>query len=454
VTDSSRESETEGEAERSSVPEVRAAGVPAIDPLVGTTIAGRYRVERLLGSGGMGAVYRAEHVHMRKAVALKVLHREFLGVNEVVARFEREAIAAGRIEHPNVAPATDFGKLEDGSFYLVLEYIDGKSLRALIGEGPLPWERAVAIARQVASALVAAHAAGIVHRDLKPDNVMLVPQADGSERVKVLDFGIARVTLTDAPRDATHLTKVGAVMGTMAYMSPEQALGEDVDERTDLYALGVIVHEMITGKVPFDAPTAAQILAKQITEVPPALPPGVPAKLGILVGELLRKIRVERPPSARAVLQRLDGLDSASKPAPAAARSRPDRRRASYAIGVGAALLGILGVVALSNGEEQAPTPEALDSAAPTTSGSSARPAAASPSDGRDTLGKRRSEPAVADAGPAVSPAGSGAKPSTSPSGTATGSKSSTKKRTQSGDSSKRRTGPGGIYIPPPKDWF
>jgi serine/threonine-protein kinase len=281
---------------------------------------------------------------------------------------------------------------------------------------------------------------------------MLVPQPDGSERVKVLDFGIARVTLADAPRDSTHLTKVGAVMGTVAYMSPEQALGEDVDERTDLYALGVIVHEMITGNVPFDAPTAAQILAKQITEVPPALPPGVPAKLGILVGELLKKIRIERPPSARAVLQRLDGLDSASKPAPAKALPSPDRRRALYAIGAGAALLGILGVVALSNGEEQSPTPEALDSAAPITTGSSARPAAASPSDARDTLGKRRSEPA--DAGPAVSPAASVAKPSTSPSGTATGSKSSTKKRTQSGDSSKRRTGPGGIYIPPPKDWF
>ena len=288
------------------------------DPLVGTTVAGRYRVERLLGTGGMGAVYCAEHVHMRKAVALKVLHKEFLGVNEVVARFEREAIAAGRIEHPNVAPATDFGKLEDGSFYLVLEYIDGKSLRALIDEGPLPWERAVAIARQVASALAAAHAAGIVHRDLKPDNVMLVPQADGSERVKVLDFGIARVTLTDAPREATHLTKVGAVMGTVAYMSPEQALGEDVDERTDLYALGVIVHEMISGKVPFDAPTAAQILAKQITEEPPSLPSGTPAKLGALVDELLKKIRIERPPSARVVLERLDGLASPSARSPGA----------------------------------------------------------------------------------------------------------------------------------------
>ena len=428
-----------------------------VDPLVGTTVAGRYRVEKLLGTGGMGAVYRAEHVHMKKTVALKVLHKEFLGVNEVVARFEREAIAAGRIEHANVAPATDFGKLEDGSFYLVLEYIDGKSLRALIEGGPLPWERAVAIARQVASALSAAHAAGIVHRDLKPDNVMLVPQADGSERVKVLDFGIARVTLADAPRDATHLTKVGAVMGTVAYMSPEQALGEDVDERTDLYALGVIVHEMISGRVPFDAGTAAQILAKQITEEPPPLPPGPPAALGALVGELLKKTRVERPPSARAVLERLEGLDSAAKsPAAAAPVSpAPDRRRVLYGIGVAAAALGVLGVIALSNGDAKTATPETFGSASssPGSAAPGARPAGAARSDGRDTEAKRRNTPDAVDAGPSVSPAASVAEPSASPS-SSKGAKSGGKKRTQSGDSSKKRTGPGGIYIPPPKDWF
>jgi serine/threonine-protein kinase len=425
---------------------------------VGTTVAGRYRIERLLGSGGMGAVYRAEHVHMRKTVALKVLHKEFLGVNEVVARFEREAIAAGRIEHANVAPATDFGKLEDGSFYLVLEYIDGKSLRELIGEGPLPWERAVAIARQVAAALTAAHAAGIVHRDLKPDNVMLVPQTDGSERVKVLDFGIARVTLADAPRDATHLTKVGAVMGTVAYMSPEQALGEDVDERTDLYALGVIVHEMISGRVPFDADTAAQILARQITEEPPPLPPGPPAALGALVGELLKKTRVERPPSAHAVLGRLDGLDSGSKapPAPASVAPTPARRRALYAIGVAAAAVGVLGAIALSNGDAETATPETLGSATASpgfTDASGARPAGAARSDGRDTESKRRNTPDAVDAGPSVSPAASIAEPSPA-SSSSKGAKSSGKKRTQSGDSSKKRTGPGGIYIPPPKDWF
>ena len=421
------------------------------DPLVGTTVAGRYRIEGLLGSGGMGAVYRAEHVHMRKTVALKVLHREFVGVNEVVARFEREAIAAGRIEHPNVAPATDFGKLDDGSFYLVLEFVDGKSLRQLIAEGPIGWERAVAIARQVVSALVAAHAAGIVHRDLKPDNVMLVTQPDGTERVKVLDFGIARVTLSEPQRDATHLTKVGAVMGTVAYMSPEQALGEEVDERTDLYALGVILHEMIAGRAPFDADTAAQILAKQITEAPPPLPPGAPAPLGALVGELLRKTAIERPPSARVVLERLQGMKSGSTVAVATQPSDPRQRRLLFAgIGVAAAAIGIAGAVALSGGDSQTVSPESASSVA---SGETA--ISGTPSARGGTVGARQKEPevtAVKDAGVAASQgSASESKPAQS---AGTAAQKSGKRRTQGSDGGKKRKGPGGIYIPPPSEWF
>src|SRR5689334_19798476 len=166
------------------------------EALVGTVLAGRYRIERLLGSGGMGAVYRAEHVLMRKACAVKVLHREMTQVKEVVARFEREAVAAARIEHPNVAAATDFGQLDNGSFYLVLEFIEGKSLNQQIHEsGPLPEERALLITRQIAAALEAAHNAGIVHRDLKPDNVMLVVKDGSPDFVKVLDFGIAKIKL-------------------------------------------------------------------------------------------------------------------------------------------------------------------------------------------------------------------------------------------------------------------
>jgi serine/threonine-protein kinase len=431
-----------------------------VDPLVGSTVAERYRIERLLGVGGMGAVYRAEHVHMKKTVALKVLHKEFVGVNEVVARFEREAVAAARIEHPNVAPATDFGKLEDGSFYLVLEYVDGKSLRALIDEGPLDWSRAVAIARQVVSALVAAHGAGIVHRDLKPDNVMLVPQQEGGERVKVLDFGIARVTLSSDPqRDATHLTKVGAVMGTVAYMSPEQALGEEVDERTDLYALGVILHEMITGRVPFDAASAAQILAKQITEAPPSLPGATPARLRALVGELLKKTRVERPPSARVVLERLEALETPSLPAPAAAAvpSPARNRMALIGVGVAAALAGLTGALAISGGGEQDVLPEPIPSSS---AGSVSSVGAATAPSARTRVGSRegddgRSEdPVVEDAGVKVEPK---VAPSAAPEPAGTAAKKSTtttKKRTQSADGDKRKKGPGGIYIPPPSEWF
>ena len=185
------------------------------ESLVGTVLAGRYRIERLLGSGGMGSVYRAEHVLMRKACAVKVLHREMTQVKEVVARFEREAVAAARIEHPNVAAATDFGQLENGSFYLVLEFIEGKSLSQLIAEhGALPEERALLIARQIADALSAAHAAGIVHRDLKPDNVMLVTKDGSGDFVKVLDFGIAKVKIEEAGGEPEAHTRRHTVRAT------------------------------------------------------------------------------------------------------------------------------------------------------------------------------------------------------------------------------------------------
>src|SRR5580692_9262827 len=159
----------------------------------GTIIAERYRVDSLLGEGGMGKVYAAEHVHMRKQVAIKVLHPEMSTTPEVVARFEREAVAAGKIAHPNVAAATDFGRLEDRSFFLVLEYVAGVDLRSILRRGPVTPARALHIVRQITSAVGAAHAAGIVHRDLKPENVMLVDRDGDPDFVKVLDFGIAKI---------------------------------------------------------------------------------------------------------------------------------------------------------------------------------------------------------------------------------------------------------------------
>ncbi len=270
--------------------------------LVGATIAGRYRIDRLLGSGGMGAVYRAEHVHMRKTVALKVLHREMTLVPEVVARFEREAIAASRVDHPNVVAATDFGKLEAGGFYLVLEFVEGRSLRALLdAEGPLAPDRAARIAVQIASALAEAHAQGVVHRDLKPDNVMLVERPENPEHVKVLDFGIAKVAASDLAGQPA-LTRFGSVFGTPEYMSPEQAMGTAVDHRADLYALGILLHEMLAGETPFHGDDLMAVLARQMTAPPPPLPPSVPPALRAVVDQLLAKRPEERPPSADAVV--------------------------------------------------------------------------------------------------------------------------------------------------------
>ena len=273
------------------------------ESLEGRIVAERYRVQKLLGEGGMGAVYRAEHIHMRKIVALKVLHPEMCSVTEVVARFEREAVAAGRIEHPNVATATDFGRLEDGSFFLVLEYAAGRDLRALINAvGALDLARCVHIARQVAEALGAAHALSIVHRDLKPDNVMLVERDGDPDFVKVLDFGIAKVTFGDLA-DQPALTRTGAVFGTPDYMSPEQALGQPVDHRSDLYALGILMFEMLTGTTPFEHDDPTMVLAHQITAPPPPLPEHVPAPLASLVMSLLAKDVQQRPQTAAEVVQ-------------------------------------------------------------------------------------------------------------------------------------------------------
>lgn len=298
--------------------------------LVGNVVAERYQVDQLLGAGAMGRVYRARHVHMQKQVALKVLHRDTSENAEIVTRFEREAVAAGRINHPNVAGATDFGRLADGSFYLVLEYVQGKSLGALLDEvGALPLPRALSITTQILSALAAAHRADIVHRDLKPDNVMLLigdapPQstlgggAPASEDVvKVLDFGLAKLQRTD-PAD-TQLTMAGAIYGTPQYMSPEQAAGAEVDHRADLYAVGVMLFEMLSGKPPFQAEQMMPLLIKHMTEDPPPLPDSVPRTVRRIVSRLLEKKPELRFQSADEVLVAL----AEAVPPPGGPKSTP-----------------------------------------------------------------------------------------------------------------------------------
>jgi serine/threonine-protein kinase len=325
--------------------------VPDEDPLIGQILAGRYRIDQLLGSGGMGSVYRAEHVHMRKAVAIKVLHREMTSLPEIVARFEREAIASARIVHPNVAGATDFGELDDGSFYLVLEFVEGRSLRELLDrEKKLEPPRAREIARQIASALAAAHAAGVVHRDLKPDNVMLVAREGVAEWVKVLDFGIAKVTAEEI-RDQPVLTQYGSVFGTPEYMSPEQALGQAVDHRADLYALGILLYEMLSGRTPFANDDLLQVLTRQMTAEPPPLPAEIPRELSALVMALLRKQPEDRIQTADEVEARLSGPAAASPVGPTLVDPEPPSGYGDTVLHLAAPAAGMPAVAA------EAPTP-------------------------------------------------------------------------------------------------
>jgi serine/threonine protein kinase len=281
------------------------AGALPPDPRIGTVLAERYRIDSLIGEGGMGKVYQAEHILMRKRLAVKVLHRELSSVPELVARFEREAMAAAHIEHENVAAATDFGKLADGSVFLVLEYIEGRCLRDELEKGPMPPARALHIGRQIAAALGSAHALGIVHRDLKPENVMLVEKAGDPDFVKVLDFGVAKVPIAETP-GVKSITKSGMVFGTPEYMAPEQALGQQLDGRADLYALGVMLFEMISGARPFAGDSKVSLIGQQLAKPAPKMServPGlsVPPEVEHIVHRLLEREAGKRMRSANDV---------------------------------------------------------------------------------------------------------------------------------------------------------
>lgn len=282
------------------------------DELNGTILADRYRIDCLIGAGAMGRVYRAEHVHMRKWVALKILHARLTKLPDMVLRFEQEAQAASQIEHPHVAAATDFGKLADGSVYLVLEYVEGTPLSTLIQGGPLEVRRVLDIAHQVASVLEVAHARGIVHRDLKPDNLLLLNDQP-TDFVKVLDFGIAKLP-PSADESDKPLTLAGMVYGTPEYMAPEQALAQDVDGRADIYALGVVMFEMLTGRRPYVGPTPGllgQQLSKPLPKMSEVAAVHVPAAIEDLVFEMLATDPKKRPETIHVVSARLAELELA-----------------------------------------------------------------------------------------------------------------------------------------------
>ncbi len=275
------------------------------DSLIGRTIAGKFAIVGFLGGGSMGKVYQARQLGLDKSVAVKVMNRALARDEAFAVRFYREAKAAARLDHPNSTRVLDFGEEPDGLLYIAMEYLDGRDLeQVILKESPLDTRRIVAITTQMLSAIAVAHDVGIIHRDLKPENVMLIRGVDEEgaprEMVKVCDFGIAK--LVDRTTDGPARTTSGLVVGTPEYMSPEQGKGESVDARSDLYSVGVLLYQMITGRVPFEAETAIAIVFRHVTEEPKnpsAWRPGVDPRLEQICLRALKKDKDERFQTAR-----------------------------------------------------------------------------------------------------------------------------------------------------------
>ncbi len=260
------------------------------DPYLGREIlGGQFRVLERIGSGGMGAVYKAEQPSMDRHVAVKILHAKFTSRKDLVSRFRREARAMSHLTHPNTAKVFLYGQLEDNACYIVMEYLEGKNLGQVVRtDGPMAPHRAIAVLIQACGALEEAHQKGIIHRDLKPENIFLCSQGGLTDYVKVLDFGLAKVTEREMLPGSLVLTQEGMVFGTPEFMSPEQAQGRTLDARSDVYSLAVILYELVTGRLPFDARTPMEYITLHVQNVPIAIavrapdrkfPPGLQAVL-------------------------------------------------------------------------------------------------------------------------------------------------------------------------------
>ncbi|MBI5066808.1 MAG: serine/threonine protein kinase [Deltaproteobacteria bacterium] len=295
------------------------------DPLIGKVLRDTYVIQERVGGGGMGTVYRAAHLKLGAPVAVKILKRALRVDAALVQRFYREARAASHLRHPNVIAVTDFGETDGGTLFMVMEYVLGRNLATILAaEGPQSPRRIVHVGAQVLSALAEAHAHQILHRDVKPANLMLESHRDALDLVKVLDFGIARIR-SPAEDHGAH-TQVGLVFGTLGYMSPEQLAGEELDERSDLYAVGVVLYQMLTGTLPFPIQGPVEMLHRQLAGPPLPAIGGVQLPVGDLEALLLRALaprRDDRPNSAEEMRQELLAAQVAETPAGGTPRVAP-----------------------------------------------------------------------------------------------------------------------------------
>ncbi|HEX5100522.1 MAG TPA: protein kinase [Polyangiaceae bacterium] len=425
------------------------------DRRVGEVVGGKYRISRFLAAGGMGSVYEAQHTLVKRRFAVKFLHPELARKRDLLTRFQREAEAAGGLESENVAAAVDLGVSTDGSPYIVMEHLVGESLEHLLGrEGTLPASRATDLVQQACRGIQAAHLHGIVHRDLKPHNLFVCRREDGTDLVKVLDFGVAKLEVLEQNSAAT---RTGTVLGTPSYMSPEQARGEKgVGHAADVYALGAILYELLSGKKPHPGESHNAILHHISTQ--PAIllstvTDGLPAELVAVVMKALAPAPEARPPSADALAQALVpwverkswpapapeqltpvGAEASStelapprpsepfSPAPSPAVASLDRERTRSPNGPRLVALGgalALAAVVLALRQSAAPPPAESSAAPKPAATSTAEPAPADP-----TLVRQAAEPAAPPAAP--EPAPSEPHPATHPASPASASAAST----------------------------